>query len=60
MVDEGAKESKSDVLADEALDFWSPRSPRPLSREDGREMVTNIVGFFDLLDRWDRKDREKS
>jgi len=34
--------------------FWQRRTARPLAHEDAREMVTNISGFFDLLEAWSR------
>jgi len=44
-------------LIDSAIRFWQPRSPRPLSREDAREIVENITGFFSVLLEWEEQDR---
>jgi hypothetical protein len=38
---------------------WQPYTTRPLTREDAREIVENIVGFFDLLHEWNREERRK-
>jgi hypothetical protein len=38
---------------DETLAFWQPRSPRPLSREDGREIAANLTEFFQVLSEWE-------
>lgn len=45
-------------LIDSAMKFWQPRSQRPLSREDAREIVENITGFFSILLEWEAQDRE--
>ena len=34
--------------------FWEKRTGEPVSEEDARETIRNVVGFFDLLDQWDR------
>jgi ribosome biogenesis SPOUT family RNA methylase Rps3 len=47
-------------LLDRAIALYQPRSPRPLTPEDGREIVGNIAGFFSVLADWDRRAREKA
>jgi hypothetical protein len=42
---------------DEALAIWQGRSSRQLSREDGREIIENMTGFFRALQEWDHADR---
>lgn len=42
---------------DETVAFWQKRSKRQLSREDGREIVENLTGFFRVLQEWDRAER---
>jgi hypothetical protein len=37
---------------------WQPRTSRPLTAEDAREITANLVGFFRLLAEWDRRDKE--
>jgi hypothetical protein len=44
---------------DETRAFWQPLSPRPIAREDARQMVANVAGFFGILAEWDRKAREQ-
>lgn len=44
----------SDELIDEALAVFQPRTTRPLSREDGRQIVHNLSGFFRVLLTWKR------
>ncbi len=41
------------------IEFWSPRYGYTLSEEDAREIVVNLSGFFDVLIKWDREDKEK-
>ena len=33
--------------------FWEQRCGRPISSEDARELIENVVGYFTLLDKWD-------
>lgn len=40
-----------------AVALWQRHSPRNLTREDGREIVENMTGFFRLLQEWDQADR---
>jgi len=39
-------------LLDETIQFWQPRASRRLSREDARQAVENVTGFFATLQRW--------
>ncbi len=43
---------------DEALKFWQPRYTKKLTREDARQIIENLGGFYGLLLQWDREDRE--
>jgi hypothetical protein len=47
---------RADFL-DQTIATWQPRAKRPLTREDAREIVTNIVGFFEVLREWERDER---
>jgi hypothetical protein len=38
--------------------FWQARSDRVLTREDAREIMENLIGFFKVLDEWDRADKK--
>ena len=40
-------------LLEETRCAWQPYADRQLTREDAREIVENIVGFFNLLHKWD-------
>jgi hypothetical protein len=45
---------------DETIAIWQKRSKRPLTREDGREIIENMTGFFRVLLEWDRAERAAS
>jgi hypothetical protein len=44
---------------DETIAFWQPRAKRTLTREDAREIIENLTGFFRVLDEWDRAERKR-
>lgn len=39
-------------LLDQTIAVWQPYSDRPLSREDARQIVENVTGFFSVLKDW--------
>jgi hypothetical protein len=39
-------------LIDRTIDMWQPKSRRQLSREDARQIVENVTGFFHTLGEW--------
>src|SRR3974390_1167647 len=42
---------------DQTIAIWQKRTERKLTREDGREIIENISGFFSILQEWDRRER---
>jgi len=42
---------------DKTIAFWQPRTSRKLTREDARQMIENVTGFFKVLAEWDAKAR---
>ena len=42
---------------DKTVAFWQPRTSRKLTREDARQMIENVTGFFKVLAEWDAKAR---
>jgi hypothetical protein len=42
---------------DQTIAIWQKRTERRLTREDGREIIENVTGFFRILQEWDRADR---
>lgn len=55
VVNEDDSPPRESVL-DATLAVWQPRARGELSREDARQMVENVVGFFDVLARWSIAD----
>ena len=35
---------------DKTIEYWQPFSKDPLTREDAREIISNVSMLFDLLD----------
>ena len=50
----GVRAVGSDKLRERTLDVWQSKMRRKLSAEDAREIVENVVGFFSVLDDWQR------
>ena len=46
----------NDNLIDRGREIWSPRFGRDLSREDARQIATNLTGFFSILAEWSRAE----
>jgi hypothetical protein len=46
-------------IVDRTVMFWSERTKQTCSREDARQMLVNVSGFFEVLAEWDRKAREE-
>jgi hypothetical protein len=44
------------AFLDETVTFWQPLSSHPLNREDAREIVENMTGFFSVLREWAEAD----
>ena len=44
----------NDNLIDRTREVWKPRLGRNLTREDARQIVENITGFFAILAEWSR------
>ena len=47
----------NDNMIDRTLGLWKPRLGRDLSREDARQIVENVTGFFAVLIEWSRAER---
>jgi hypothetical protein len=50
------KKEHPDIL-EKTMAFWAERTGKSFSREEAREMVANVSGFFQVLAEWDRKAR---
>jgi hypothetical protein len=49
-------DAANDNLIDRTIALWKPRLRRDLSREDARQIVENVTGFFSILHIWSRAD----
>lgn len=54
---QGSRDSDLPDLLDKTIAVWQPRTQRTLTREDAREIVSNVMGFFAVLNEWDRAER---
>ena len=43
-------------LIDRTIELWQPRLRRELSREDARQILENVTGFFSLLSQWSKSE----
>jgi hypothetical protein len=46
----------NDNVIDRTRELWKPRLGRDLSREDARQIVENVTGFFAILIEWSRAE----
>jgi hypothetical protein len=46
----------NDNLIDRTREVWKPLLGRDLSREDARQIVENVTGFFAILAEWSRAE----
>jgi hypothetical protein len=46
----------NDNLIDQTIALWQSRFQRDLSREDARQIVENVTGFFNILTEWSRAE----
>jgi hypothetical protein len=53
-------DAANDNLKDETIgrtcEVWQPRLGRDLSREDARQIASNVTGFFSVLAEWSRAE----
>lgn len=49
-----------ETFIDETLEFWQSRTTRKLNREDAREIIENISGFFKTLIEWEAKENQEN
>lgn len=43
-------------LIEETVAFWQPRCRQHVSQEEARQMIENVVGFFNFLARWEAEE----
>ena len=42
----------NDNLTESTIRLWQPRLRRDLSREDARQIIKDVTGFFNVLSEW--------
>jgi hypothetical protein len=47
----------NDNLVERTQQLWTSRLRRDLSREDGRQIIENVTGFFAILAEWSHAER---
>ncbi len=47
-------------LIDRTTETWQQRLDRALSREDARQIVENVTGFFSILAEWSQAELAES
>lgn len=47
-----------DAFLDKTIELFQKRTDRNLTREDAREMIENVTGFFRILGEWNRAEQE--
>ena len=53
-----SKNEKRDFLH-QTVKIWQPQADHLLSDEDARQIAENIVGFFRILQEWDKNELNK-
>jgi hypothetical protein len=53
---DGRPRVKDGDFIDQTIAIWQERTERKLTREDGREIIENITGFFSILQEWEQKE----
>jgi hypothetical protein len=52
-----APRTEAGDFIDQTIAIWQKRTERKLTREDGREIIENISGFFSILQEWEQRER---
>ena len=50
----------SDDLIDQTIALFEPRYGRKITREEAREILANLTGFFEILLEWDLEPKAKT
>ncbi|WP_156948665.1 hypothetical protein [Bradyrhizobium sp. WSM1417] len=45
---------------DQTIAVWQPCTDRALTREDAREIASNVIGFFRVLREWSEEERRSA
>ena len=50
---------KPEIINGKTVLFWSTRTGKVISPTVAKEMISNVSGFFQVLQEWDEIDRKK-
>jgi hypothetical protein len=48
------RSEREETLIRQTLSTWQERYPILLSKDDARQIITNVTDFFSLLEEWER------
>ena len=51
-----ANDNRNDELIGQTREVWQPRLGRDLSRDEAKQITSNVTGFFAVLAEWSRAD----
>lgn len=51
------KRKVNDAVLEQTIRLFESRTGRSMSKEDARQIVENVSGFFRILSEWDRIER---
>ncbi|MFD9994691.1 hypothetical protein ACFWXH_07280 [Mesorhizobium sp. NPDC059054] len=51
------KRKVNDAVLEQTIRLFESRTGRSMSKEDARQIVENVSGFFRILSDWDRTER---
>jgi hypothetical protein len=49
-----------EAFLDKTIALFQSRTDRTLTREDAREMIENVTGFFRILGEWNRQEARRA
>jgi hypothetical protein len=54
-----SQEEAKKFFLQQTIKIWQPRTLRELTYEDARQVTENAVGFFQVLEEWEKKEKSK-
>lgn len=47
-------------LIQHTIQIWEPRLKRKLTAEEARKILENVVGYFEVVIKWDRENSDSN
>jgi hypothetical protein len=54
-----SQEEAKKFFLQQTIKIWQRRTLRELTYEDARQVTENVVGFFQILVEWEKKEKSK-